>query len=158
MNLQSGVHQKVEAWEEVTVRGRSLQGSTGHTIDLPLDRSEDRAGLGHVQGLLLRVHGHGGGAGEGGAGGGHLAQLLGDVGGGDVEGGGGGGVGLALFAAATPGVILATPTRTRGVGAVHSALAAVISLLGLELQCRDNLLQSYVKQIHYTTLNEETLR
>ena len=158
MNLQSGVHQKVEAGEEVTVRGRGLQGSTGHTIDLPLDRSEDRAGLGHVQGLLLRVHGHGGGAGEGGAGGGHLAQLLGDVGGGDVEGGGGGGVGLALLAAATPGVILATPTRTRGAGAVHSTLSAVVSLLGLELQCRDNLLQSYVKQIHYNTLNEETLR
>ena len=156
MNLQGGVHQKVEAGEEVTVRGRCLQGPTGHDTDLPLDRSEDRAGLGHVQGLLLRVHGHGGGAGEGGAGGGDLAQLLGDVGGGDVEGGGGGGVGLALLAAATPGVILATPTRTGGAGAVDAALSAVVSLLGLELQCGDNLLQSYVKQIHYNTLNEET--
>ena len=105
MDLQGCVHQKVEAGEEVPMRGRSLQGLTG--ADLSLDRSEDRAGLGHVERLLVQVHG-------GGAGGGHLGELLGDVGGGDVEGGGGGGVGLTLLAAATPSVILATPTRTRG--------------------------------------------
>ena len=66
MNLQSRVHQEVEAGEEVSVRGRGLQGPGG-AIDLPLDRSEDRAGLGHVQRLLVRVHCHAGGAGEGGA-------------------------------------------------------------------------------------------
>ena len=150
MNLQSRVHQEIEAGEEVSVRGRRLQGPGGAT-DLPLDRSEDRAGLGHVQRLLVRVHCHAGGAGEGGAWASDLRELLGDVGGGDVEGGGGGGVGLTLLSASTSRVILATPTRTGGAGAVHSALAAVVSLLWLELQC--NLLLSYVKQIH----DEETL-
>ena len=129
MNLEGGVHQKVEAGEEVTVRGCCLQGPTGHAPDLPLDRSEDRAGLGHVQRLLVRVHCPAGGAGEGGACASDLRELLGDVGGGDVEGGGGGGVGLTLLSASTSRVILATPTRTGGAGAVHSALAAVVSLL-----------------------------
>ena len=126
MDLEGGVHQKVEAGEEVSVRGSSLQRLAD--THLPLDRSEDRAGLGHVERLLVQVHGSSV-AGEGGAGGGHLGELLGDVGGGDVEGGGGGGVGLTLLAAATPGVILATPTRTRGAGAVHSALPTIVSLL-----------------------------
>lgn len=76
VDLQGGVHQQVEAGEEVSVRGGSLQGLT--STHLPLDRSEDRAGLGHVERLLVQVHGSV--AGKGGARGGHFGELLGDVG------------------------------------------------------------------------------
>ena len=76
VNLQGGVHQQVEAGEEVSVGGSSLQGLA--STHLPLDRSEDRTGLGHVERLLVQVHGSV--AGKGGARGGHFGELLGDVG------------------------------------------------------------------------------
>ena len=105
---QGGVHQQVQPGEEVAVGGGQRR---GHTT-LPLHRLEDGAGLGHVQGLLLHTER----AGERGA---HLRQLLGDVGGGDVEGGGGGAVRLAV-------------RLVGGAGAEHAALPAVVPLLGLE--------------------------
>ena len=105
---EGGVHQQVEPGEEVAVGGGQRR---GHST-LPRPSLEDGAGLGHVQGLVLHTEG----AGERGA---HLRQLLGDVGGGDVEGGGGGAVRLAV-------------RLVGGAGAEHAALPAVVPLLGLE--------------------------
>ena len=141
MDSKGGVDQQIEAREEVSMRGWVLLvdcegGGGGGSIFLVL---EDGAGLGHVEGHLLRGVHLDGDTGEGGGGGaGHdLGQLVGDVGRGDVEGGGR--VRLRPAPAArpapdTPTVLLATPTGTTRAVAEDSALSAVVSLLGLELK------------------------
>ena len=128
MHGESSVHQQVEPRELVPVPLAS-EGVR------PLDVAGlvGGAGLAHVQGRLVVVH-HAAadqGAGDGGA---DLGQLVGDVGGGDVEAAGvvvASGVAALLAAVSTdtPSPLLATPTGTTGAAAEHSALSAVIPLL-----------------------------
>lgn len=129
MHGESSVHQQVEPRELVPVPLAS-EGVR------PLDVAGlvGGAGLAHVQGRLVVVH-HAAadqGAGDGGA---DLGQLVGDVGGGDVEAAGvvvaatGVAALLAAVSADTPSPLLATPTGTTGAAAEHSALSAVIPLL-----------------------------
>lgn len=133
------VHQQEQPGEHLSLGGRARGGIFYYWIH--------RAGPGHVQrplvlrgqgGLLLGgqawvlVGGEGstGGccAGEWGAG--HLAQLVGYVGGRDVEGGGG----LAGAVLAVGAVLLAAPAGAGAAAAVHPRLPTVVPLLGDGLQ------------------------
>ena len=78
---------------------------------------EGRTGLRHIQWLLVRR-------------GQHLGELVGDVGGGQVEGGGEGG----WLGRLVGGCLLATATVAERHVTEHSALSTVVPLLRLKLK------------------------